>query len=147
MSSDPDICEDRYTQGKPIVSAKIVIVNPMTLRQTTIQKDLWIDTGFDGGIHVAQSHEADIIIIGVDLMSGTVGVAGGKTESSRRCLAYLQQIGDYELPMPGIEAELILHGSARHGLLGLDILKNWTVKFDGPNELFKITSGSAQPKR
>ena len=147
MSSDPDICEDHYTQGKPIFSAKIVVVNPVSLRQATIQKDLWIDTGFDGGIHVAQFHEADITMIGVDLLSGTVGVAGGRTEASRRCFAYLQQIGDYELPVPGIEAELILHGSARHGLLVLDILKQWTVKFDGPNELFKITSGSAQPKK
>ena len=147
MNSDPDICEDHYTQGRPIVSAKIVVVNPVTLRQTTIHKDFWIDTGFDGGIHVAQSHEADITMIGVDLLNGTIGVAGGRTDPAHRCLVYLQQIGDYELPMPGIEAELVLHGSARHGFLGLDILKHWTVKFNGPSELFKITSGSAQPKK
>ena len=147
MNTDRDICEDHYTRGKPIVRAKVAVINPETLRQTTIQKDFWIDTGFDGGIHVAQSHEADITIIGVDPLKGSIGVAGGKTDPADRCLAYLQQIEDYELPMPGIEAELILHGSDRHGLLGLDILKHWTVKFDGPSELFKITSGSAQPKK
>jgi len=147
MSSDLDLCEDYYSRGRPIVKAKIVVVNPETLRQTTIQKDLWIDTGFDGGIHVAQSHEADIAMIGVNLLSGTLGVAGGRTETTHRCLAYLQQIGDFELPMPGIEAELIFHGSAPHGLLGLDILKHWIVRFDGPNEFFKITSSSAQRQR
>jgi hypothetical protein len=147
MSANPDICEDHYTQGRPIVTAKIVIVNPETLRQATIEEDFWIDTGFDGGIHVAESHRADITLAGVNLLSGTIGVAGGRTELADRCLAYLQQIGDYELPMPGIETELILHGSARYGLLGLDILKHWIAKFDGPNEHFKITSSSAQTKK
>jgi len=51
----------------------------------------------------------------------------------------LQQVGDYELPMLGIEAELVLHGSDRHGLLGLEILKHWITKFASPNGFFTIT--------
>jgi len=147
MSYEQHILESHYTQGKPFVSAKVVVVNPETLRQVTIQKDFWIDTGFDGGIHVAQFHKEEITMIGVDLWSGTIGVAGGASVAAHRCLAYLQQIDDHEFPMPGIEAELILQGSDRHGLLGLDILKYWIIKFDGPNQFFKIASGSVQAKK
>ena len=146
MSLDRHIFEDHYTRGRPYVRAKVVIVNPETGRQTTIQKDFWIDTGFDGGIHVAQFHEADITMIGVNPVAGTISVAGGRSDATYRCLAYLQQIGDYELPMPGIEAELVLHGSDRYGLLGLDILKHWITKFDGPNEFFRIASAQHTPK-
>jgi hypothetical protein len=139
MSSDQSIFEDQYTRGKPFVKVKIAIVNPENLRQTTIQGHFWIDTGFDGGIHVSQSYEAEITQLGVNIWPGGVGVAGGRTDLANRCLAYLQQIGDRELPAPGIEAEIIFHGQDRHGLLGLDILRNWIIKFDGPSQFFKIT--------
>ena len=140
MSSEKSIFEDRYTHGKPYVRAKVVIVNRETAKQTTIEKDFWIDTGFDGGIHVAQSHISDIALIGISPAPGPIGVAGGEIKQAYHCFAYLQQIGDHELPMPGIEAELVLHGSDRHGLLGLEILKYWITKLDGPNEFFTITS-------
>ena len=65
-------------------------------------------------------------------------------QNAYRCLAYLRQIGDYELPLPGIEAELILHGRSQHGLLGLDILKHWTIKFDGPNRFFIISKSNQE---
>ena len=139
MSSDQHIFEGYYTYGRPYIRAKVVIINPETGRQTTIEKDFWIDTGFDGGIHVAQAHMSDITLIGISPVPGTIGVAGGRTNPAHRCLAYLQQIGDHELPMPGVEAELVLHGSDRHGLLGLEILKYWITKFEGPNEFFTIT--------
>jgi len=50
MSTDHDIFQGHYTRGKPFVKARIVIVNPETGRQTTIEKNFWIDTGFDGGL-------------------------------------------------------------------------------------------------
>jgi len=147
MRHEQKILESHYTQGKPFVRAKIVVVNPETLRQITIQKDFWIDTGFDGGIHVAHFHKNEITMIGIALWSGTIGIAGGARATAHRCLAYLQKIEDHEFPLPGIEAELILHGSDRHGLLGLDILKHWIVEFDGPNQFFKVASGFAQAKK
>jgi hypothetical protein len=139
MSPDQRVFEDRYTHGKPLVKAKIAVINPENLRQTTIQVDFWIDTGFDGGIHISQFYETEITGLGIQMWPGNVGVAGGRTDPARRCLAYLQQIGDCELPAPGIEAEIIFHGQDRHGLLGLDVLKNWIVKFDGPGQNFRIT--------
>ena len=142
MSSDQHIFESYYTHGRPYIRAKVVIVNPETARQTIIEKNFWIDTGFDGGIHVAQTHISDITLIGVNPRVGSINVAGGRRNTAYRCFAYLRQIGDYELPIPGIEAELVLHGSDRHGLLGLDILKHWIVKLNGPNEFFAITSPS-----
>jgi len=139
MNSSQHIVEEHYIDKKPYVRARLVIINLETGRQAAIEKDFWIDTGFDGGIHVAQSHKPDITMIGVNPIPGSVSVAGGATNVAYRCLAYLQQLGDHEFPMPGIETELVLHGSSRHGLIGLDILKRWTAKFDGPNEFLTIT--------
>lgn len=141
MSSNRHICETNYTHGRPYIRARVVIVNPETARQTVIEEDFWIDTGFDGGLHVAQSHMPDITMIGVSPRIGSINVAGGgRPRTAYRCHAYLRRIGDHELPMPGIESELVLHGSDRHGLLGLDILKNWIVNFNGLNEFFTITT-------
>jgi hypothetical protein len=138
MSSGQNIVEEHYTDKKPYVRARVIVVNLETGRQTAIEKDFWIDTGFDGGIHVAQSHKPDITMIGVNPVPGPISVAGGATNVAHRCLAYLQRLGDHEFPMPGIETELILHGSSRHGLIGLDILKHWIATFDGLNELLTI---------
>jgi len=147
MSSERHIFGDHYTDGKPCVTVKVAIVNEENGRQITIQKTVKIDTGFDGGIHVAEHHKADVTMIGVNPVVGTVTLAGETPSTAYHCLAYLQQIGNFQLPMPGIEMVLVLHGTAQRGLLGLDILKHWIVKFDGPNEFFKITSSSAQPPR
>lgn len=138
MSSDRLILEDDYSQGRAFVRVRITIVNPTNGRQTCIEKAFKIDTGFDGGFHVSQLHRAEISLIGVDPTPGPIGLAGGRSEVGYYCLAYLQQLGDYEFPMPGIEAELILHGSSHHGLLGLDVLKHWITKFDGPNQNLTI---------
>jgi hypothetical protein len=138
MSSDEPIHNANYTQGKPIVKAIILLINPDDMRQEAIEADLWIDTGFDGGLHIASFHMASATLIGLNLFPGNIGVAGGKTDVAYRCLAYLQKIGDKYFPAPGLEAELIFHGGDRHGLLGLDILKNWILTFNGPNEVFEI---------
>jgi hypothetical protein len=139
MNPEQHIFESSYNQGRPFVRAKIGIVNLENSRQTTIETVFWIDTGFDGGIHVARTFESDAKGVGVSLLDGSIGMAGGRTETAHRCFAYLQQIGDFELPAPGLEAEIIFHGMDRHGLIGLDILKNWTIKFDGLNQFFKIS--------
>lgn len=139
MNCGQRIFEGYYTRGRPYVRARVAVINQETGRQTTIEGDFWIDTGFDGGVHIAQIHMPDITLIGINPVLGPIGVAGGRSSPAHRCLAYLQQLGDYEFPMPGIEAELVLHGSDRHGLLGLEILKHWITKFEGPNEYFTIT--------
>lgn len=142
MSTDQDIFQGHYTHGKPFVKARIVIVNPETGRQTTIEKNFWIDTGFDGGVHVAQAHLSEIQLIEVNPRLGPVGLAGGVNRPGYYCHAYLQQIGDYEFPAPGIDSMLILQGSSGHGFLGLEILRRFIATFDGPREFLKI--GQAQ---
>jgi len=132
------IFEDHYTHGKPYVRAKVVVVNPETGRQTTIEKDFWIDTGFEGGAHVAEAHISEVNLTGIKPRLGTVGLAGGESRRGFFCFAYVQQIGDCELPSPGIEATLILQGSSKHGLLGLEFLRHFVAKFDGPDELLTI---------
>src|SRR5271157_2857076 len=139
MSRELDIFRDTYTQGKPFVRAKIGIVNPENWRQTTIETVFWIDTGVDGGVHIPRAFELDATGVGVTLLNGTIVVAGGRIESTHRCFAYLLQIGDFELPAPGLEAEIVFQGTNNYGLIGLDILKNWTIKFDGLNQFFKIS--------
>lgn len=138
MSSNRCIHEDHYSSEGAFVRAKVAIVNLETGRQTTLHKVFLIDTGFDGGIHVSRFHEAEITGIGVFLSDGNYSLAGGRSESVKRCLAYLQRLGSYEFPAPGIEVELILHGRDNYGLLGLGVLNRWIVNFDGPKEFFRI---------
>jgi hypothetical protein len=140
MSPNRRIFGDHYTHGKPFVEARLVVINPTTLRQTTITRQFWIDTGFNGGAHVADVYVQEISQIGVSPRLGPVGLAGGISKPGHFCVAYLQQIGDYEFPAPGIEATLILQGSSNHGLLGLEVLNHFVAKFDGPNQSFVITS-------
>lgn len=139
MNSQRHILEKHYIRGRPYVKGKIVIVNPETGRQITIERHFLVDTGFDGGFHVAEAHVSEIRLIGVNPPSGTVGLAGGARRLGYYCYAFLQQIGNYEFPAPGIEAMLVLQGASKHGLLGLEILKHFIAKFDGPSEVLTLT--------
>lgn len=138
MSSDRHIFESRYTSGRPYIRVKVAIINTVTGRQTIIDKEFWIDTGFGGGVHVAEIHRSDANLAGVIPTLGTVGLAGGLSRQAYYCLAYIQKIGDCDLPAPGIETHLILQGSSNYGLLGLEILRHFIAEFDGPNQLFKV---------
>jgi hypothetical protein len=140
MTSDNLILERQYAQGKPVVRAVVVIVNPENGRQTTIEKNFRIDTGFDGGAHVPDVHVAEANLIGVTPVPSTVILAGNEPRKACYCVAYLREIGNHELPAPGIEATLVLQGSSNLGLLGLEILKHFVAKFDGIREVLTITS-------
>jgi hypothetical protein len=78
MSSSQPIVQEHYTDGKPYVRARVVIINLETGRQTAIERDFWIDTGFDGGIHVTQSHKPDITMIGVNPVPDQSLLQGGQ---------------------------------------------------------------------
>jgi len=143
MSPSQHILEDRYSDGKPNATVRIAVINPETFRQVTIKRKVRIDTGFDAGVHIAQSVMSELSVIGVEPTAGAVILAGNIRATAHFCHAYLQQIGDHELPAPGIEIALIFQGSDVHGLLGLEVLNHWIVTFNGPHQFFKIVGSDS----
>jgi hypothetical protein len=138
MSSPRNILEKNYSDGRPITNVRIAVINPDNFRQITIQKKVKIDTGFDSGVHIRESEMSELSTIGIRSTVGPVTLAGNVPATAHYCLAYLQQIGDHELPPPGMEITLVFQGSAREGLLGLEILNHWIITLNGPDQIFKI---------
>jgi len=139
MSSQRTIVHKDYSDGKAIIDVKVAVINPDNLRQTVFEKKAKLDTGFDAGFHIMESEKAQLDLIGVRPTIGKVSLAGNVNASAQFCFGYLQKIGDYELPPPGIEITLIFQGTRPTGLLGLEAMSGWIVTFDGPAQSFKIT--------
>lgn len=122
-----------------MVDVRVVVINPQNLRQIAFNKRVKIDTGFDAGFHIRESEMADLQTIGVRTTVGNVTLAGNITKTAYYCFGYLQRIGDYMLPAPGIEITLVFQGDRTEGLIGLESISNWIVTFDGPSQQFKIS--------
>jgi len=127
-----------YTREKPFVSVRISVVNPYTSTISTFDDRCWVDTGFFGGIHVPEFRISDVRTANITPRLTTVTLAGGVRARAHECLAYLQQIESLALPSPGMEVELIMQGHSSYGLLGLEVLKRWIVKFNGPSQLLEF---------
>ena len=138
MSSPQTVLQKHYSEGKPIADVEISVVNPINSRQVTLQRKVQIDTGFDSGVHIKEAEVSELAIIGVKPHIGSVKLAGNVSAKAHFCLGYLQKIGDYSLPPPGIEITLVFQGTMPQGLLGLEAINNWIVTFNGPAQLFKI---------
>ncbi|MCJ7423530.1 hypothetical protein MUP01_04590 [Candidatus Bathyarchaeota archaeon] len=143
MSSARTILRENYSNGRAMTNIRIAVLNRDGSRQTTIQKRVQIDTGFDSGVQIRESEISELSIIGVKPTHGSVTLAGNIPASAYYCLGYLQRIGEWELPPPGMEIVLVFQGSNREGLLGLEVLSHWIATFDGPNQSFKIVCPTA----
>ena len=139
MSYSRTIVRQDYSDGKAITDVKVAVINPDNLRQITFEKKVQLDTGFDAGFHIMESEKAQLELIGVRPPIGKVTLAGNVTASAHYCFGYLQKIGDYQLPPPGIEITLVFQGDKPTGLLGLEAMSGWIVTFDGPAQSFRIT--------
>ncbi|MFQ6075409.1 MAG: hypothetical protein ACE5Z5_04655 [Candidatus Bathyarchaeia archaeon] len=76
-------------------------------------------------------------MIGVEARPTTVTLAGGVRGTGYVCLAYVRRIENHDFPPPGIEAELLIRGE-EPGYLGLEVLRNWVAKFNGPKQMLSI---------
>jgi hypothetical protein len=139
MSNPGIILQKSYVEGRAIADIEILVVNPVNFRQIILRKRVQIDTGFDSGVHIRETEAGDLAIIGVKPSLGPLKLAGNVVASGQFCLGYLQKIGDYSLPPPGIEITLVFQGTSSQGLLGLEAIKSWIVTFNGPAQSFKIT--------
>jgi hypothetical protein len=138
MISTRTILKENYSDGRAMTNIRILVLNRDGSRQITIRKRVKIDTGFDSGVHIRESEMSELSIIGVKATLGSVTLAGNIPTNAHYCLAYLQQIGEWEFPAPGMEIVLVFQGSNREGLLGMEVLSHWITTFDGPNRSFKI---------
>jgi len=144
MSSTHTILRENYSDGSAMTNIRIVVLNRDGSRQITIRKRVKIDTGFDSGVHIRESEMSELSTIGVKPTPGPMILAGNVPANAYHCLAYLQQIGEWEFPAPGMEIALFFQGSNRDGLLGMEVLSHWITTFDGPNRSFKIVCPRAQ---
>ena len=120
------------------IRGRVAIVNYSDLRTIAITKDLMLDTGFTGGIHIPIFHLSDAKLIGVEPRPSVIRLGGGRKEADFVCLGHVEEIDGYVFPRPGIETEIHLHGNEQHGYVGLDVLKEWLTKFDGPKSVVSI---------
>ena len=138
MSKPQTILQKSYSAGKAITDVEIAIINPVNSRQTVLRKTVQIDTGFDLGVHIKETEAGDLAPIGVKPIIGSAKLAGNVIAKAQYCVGYLQKIGGFILPTPGIEITVVFQGSASNGLLGMEAIKNWNVSFDGPSQSFII---------
>lgn len=135
MNPQDLIFHRRYLSERPFVNVKISVINLKTNKISTFEQDCWIDTGFSGGVHVPEFRRSDVQLVDVTPRLTAITLAGGVRARAYVCLAYLQQIESLVLPSPGIEVELIMQGRLNYGLLGLNVLRRWIVKFNGPQQV------------
>jgi len=127
--------QKRYSREKPFVSVRIAVINPYTNRISSFDERCWVDTGFSGGIHVPEFRRSDVQTATITPRPTTVALAGGVRATGYECLAYLQRVESLVMPSPGMEVELIMQGRSSYALLGLEVLRQWIVEFDGPGQL------------
>lgn len=140
MTPSTTILQKDYSDGKAMTIVRVAVINPDNLRQTVFETKVKLDTGCDLGFHTMESHKSQLDIIGIKPTIGKVTLAGNVPATAHYCLAYLQKIGDYELPAPGIEVTMVFQGTRSTGLLGLEAMNSWIVTFDGPAQSFRIIS-------
>jgi len=128
----------KYLEEKPFVNVKITIFNSQTNRMTSFNEKCWVDTGFSGGLHVPMFRKSEADTIGVAPKPTTLTLGGGVRAPGYVCYARLVQIEGYDLPVPGLETELIMQGNLKHGLVGLDVLKRWIATFNGPSQTLEF---------
>ena len=114
---------------------KISILNPQTGQTNSFDQDCWVDTGFNGGVHVPLFRRSEANIVNVTPQPTNLSLAGGVRAPGFVCHAHLLRIEDYDLDSPGLETELIMQGNDDHGLLGLKILKKWITTFNGRSQV------------
>lgn len=128
----------RYKNKSAHIRIRGAIQNPQNMRQTPLDFECRIDTGFDGGIMVPHWYRSDAQIIGVEPSITNITLADGSKIPAYVCVAYLHNIDTYAFPPPGKPTILVMCGNRKAELLGMDALKNCTVLFDGPKQTFAI---------
>ena len=116
-----------------------VIQNPQNMRQTPLDFECRIDTGFDGGIMVPHWFRSDAQSIGIEPSITNITLADGRKISAYVCAAYIHTINGHSFSLPGKTAILVMCGNRRGKLLGMDALKYCSVLFDGPKQAFMIS--------
>ena len=127
-----------YSNKRAYLKVKGVIQNPVNLRQVPLDFECRIDTGFDGGIMVPHWHLSDAQSIGIEPSITNIILADGRRIPAYVCVVHLQEIETYNIPPPGIPMILVMCGSRKGTLLGMDLLKNHVISFDGPNQAFTL---------
>lgn len=138
MTAERTTINRNYRNRKAYIRVKGAIVNPETMRQVPLDFECRIDTGFDGGILVPDLYRMDARSVGVEPSITNITLADGSRIPAYVCVAYLQEIEECSLPLPGKPVLVVICGNRKGELLGMDTLKYCSVLFDGPGQAFTM---------
>jgi len=139
LTKKPVILNKKYKKKKAYVRVKGIIQNPVTIRQTPLDFECRIDTGFDGGILVPHWYRSDAQSIKVEPSVTNITLADGSKTPAYVCAAYIQNIDKYTFPPPGKPVTLVMCGNRKGKLLGMGTLKYCSILFNGPKQTFTIS--------
>lgn len=128
-----------YKKKSAYVNIEGIIQNPRNMRQTPLNFECRIDTGFDGGIFVPHWVRSDAQTIGVEPSITNLILADGSKIPVYVCAAHLRKIDTHVYSSPGKPVMLVMGGNRKGKLLGMDALKHCSVLFDGPSQAFEIS--------
>lgn len=129
----------KYKKKSARVRIAGVIQNPQNMRQTPLDFECRIDTGFDGGIMVPHWFRSDAQSIGIEPSITNITLADGSKTPAYVCAAHIHKINGHSFSLPGKTAMLVMCGNRKGKLLGMDALKHCSVLFDGPKQAFTIS--------
>lgn len=128
-----------YRDKRAYIRVRGVILNPINSRQFPLSFECRIDTGFDGGLLIPKWHLSDAKSIDVEPSITSITLADGSKVPVYVCVAHIQEIDTYNLPLPGKPVMIVMCGNMKSQLLGMDVLKYGTILFDGPGQAFTMT--------
>ena len=130
---------EAYKNKTACVTIKGVILNPQTMRQSPLDFECMVDTGFFGGIFVPEWYKSNAESIGVVPSLANITLADGNRVPAYVCAAYLQEVDGCDFAPPGKPVVLVMRGTNSPELLGMDALKHCTIFLDGPKQSFTLT--------
>lgn len=139
MTGSAAIVHKKYKNKRAKVRISGVIQNPQNARQTPLDFECMIDTGFSGGIMVPDWVRLDAQSIGIETSITNMTLADGSKTSVHVCVANIHKIDNHSFLLPGKATMLVMCGRRPGKVLGMDALKYWAVLFDGPRQTLTIS--------
>jgi hypothetical protein len=133
------IIKKKYSSNSAYVQCFGIVTNPSNGRQVPFNAECLVDTGFYGGIFLPNTFMLDARSIEVEPVATTVTLADGSEIIAHVCAGYLQRIEGHDFDAPGIPIFLVIYGNVPGEVLGMNVLQNFTILFDGPNQCFALT--------
>jgi len=130
--------DEKFENNAAYIKVEGIIQNPHNFQQVPFDFKCRIDTGFDGGVSTSIRYRSDVETIGVQPLIRNWTLADGSKTPVYICAAYLQKVGQHELPQPGKPIKLIMVGQKELHLFGMDSLQYCILTLNGKEKKFSL---------